>query len=66
MGDLHYLKDPVAVQSSNKIELRQPPPLAPTVTGIGVTMAVITTSFVLTRLYANFRSARKLGWDDCA
>lgn len=42
-----------------------PPSQADTVLGVGLPLVIISTFVVAVRLATNFRSARKLGLDDC-
>ena len=56
------LPNPNPAIPSNFID---PPTLAPTVQGVGITLAVIAIIVVAIRLHSNARAARKLGLDDC-
>ncbi|KAL9118742.1 MAG: hypothetical protein Q9187_004710 [Circinaria calcarea] len=58
-------KIPLERNPAVKSNFVDPPTLAPAVTGVGIIMTIITVVFVLMRLNANLRSARKIGWDDC-
>ena len=58
-------KIPLQKNPAVKSNFVDPPTLAPAVTGVGITMTTIAVVFVLMRLTANMRSARKIGWDDC-
>lgn len=42
-----------------------PPSQADTALGVGLPLVIISTLVVFVRLITNFRSARKLGLDDC-
>ncbi len=43
-----------------------PPSMASGVTATAVVLIVLSTFFVVTRLYLNYTTPRKLGWDDCS
>jgi hypothetical protein len=43
-----------------------PPSMASGVTATAVVLIVLSTFFVATRLYLNYTTPRKLGWDDCS